>query len=183
MYKRQGFTIIELVIVVVILGVVAVTALPKYLSIQSDATSSVVKGIASSFRIVVEQVNYKAIVQGKDKQRSVQVDVGGVMINTYFGTPQELWDGAIASIMNSDIAYLGNGYYTPDSLTTPCTGAPICVVDQTQANKVLPGYAGWGMFFVPRGRTVADNCLAYYVFSEDGTKVTFKETSWRVDGC
>ncbi len=124
-------------------------ALPKYPSIQSDATSSVVKGFASSFRVVVEQVNYKAIVQGKDKQRNVQVDVGG--INTYFGTPQEVWDGAIASIMNSDIAYLGNGYHTPETLTTPCTGAPICVVDQTPANKVLPGYVGWGMFFVPKG--------------------------------
>lgn len=183
MSNQKGFTLIEMVVVIVIVAVLAVVAAPRFLNIKSDATEAVMDGIASSFRVVVEQVNYSAIVQGKEHESNVAVDVGGVNINTYFGTPQELWDNNIASLMNSDIAYLGNGYYTPASLTTPCTEASICVVDQTPASRVLPGYPGWGMFFIPRGKTVADKCLAFYVFQQDGSSIVFREVSTFTDGC
>ncbi|MED5332261.1 MAG: prepilin-type N-terminal cleavage/methylation domain-containing protein, partial [Pseudomonadota bacterium] len=34
---QQGFTLIELIIVIVLLGILAVTAAPKFLNLQDDA--------------------------------------------------------------------------------------------------------------------------------------------------
>ena len=46
MKRSAGFTLIELVIVIVILGILAVTAAPKFLNLQSDAKEGVLKGVS-----------------------------------------------------------------------------------------------------------------------------------------
>ena len=40
MKRQQGFTLIELVVVIIILGILAVTAAPKFINLQGDARLS-----------------------------------------------------------------------------------------------------------------------------------------------
>ncbi|WP_341206294.1 prepilin-type N-terminal cleavage/methylation domain-containing protein, partial [uncultured Psychrosphaera sp.] len=42
--NQQGFTLVELIIVIVILGVLAVTAAPKFLDVKSDAIGGTLDG-------------------------------------------------------------------------------------------------------------------------------------------
>lgn len=43
--KSKGFTLIELVVVIVILGILAVTAAPRFLNLQTDARNATLEGM------------------------------------------------------------------------------------------------------------------------------------------
>ncbi|OQK62680.1 putative membrane protein [Vibrio vulnificus] len=55
MKNKQGFTLIELVVVMIILGILSVTAAPRFLNLQSDARKSTLEAtkgaLESAFQI------------------------------------------------------------------------------------------------------------------------------------
>ena len=48
--QQSGFTLVELVMVIVILGVLAATALPKFVDMGGDARVAVMKGVEGAMR-------------------------------------------------------------------------------------------------------------------------------------
>ncbi len=48
MNKQRGFTLIELVVVIIILGVLSAVAVPKFIDLSTDAKNAAAKGVAGS---------------------------------------------------------------------------------------------------------------------------------------
>lgn len=65
MRRQSGFTIIEIIIVVIILGLLAATALPRFLAITDDAEDASIDGIAGGFASAVGLVRGQWEVEGR----------------------------------------------------------------------------------------------------------------------
>ncbi len=75
MKKMTGFTLIELVVTMVILGILATTAAPKFINLQADANMVKVNALKGAVESATNLVHMKALIHGKtDYTSSSNID-------------------------------------------------------------------------------------------------------------
>ncbi|EMP57023.1 prepilin-type cleavage/methylation protein [Marinobacter santoriniensis NKSG1] len=75
--KRSGFTLIELVVVIVLLGILAAFALPKYANLTASANISVLESIGGAVLSAANIVHTKALVLGVQGEPNATIDLDG----------------------------------------------------------------------------------------------------------
>ncbi|MGB0892864.1 MAG: type II secretion system protein [Parashewanella sp.] len=161
--KQRGFTLIELVVVIIILGILAVVAAPKFLNFQGDARVSALQGLKGALQSANSMVYAKAAIAGQEglafnaTPTAPAVDIGtGTNAVTSFGylqaTEAEL-ENATEMTFDSTANASGTEDWlisTPSPATTPASivirqrGAPeTCSLTYTQAASatVAPVYS------------------------------------------
>ncbi|MGF1835503.1 type II secretion system protein [Photobacterium sanguinicancri] len=89
MKRQNGFTLIELVVVIVILGILAVTAAPRFLNLQDDARDASLEGLKGAINGAAGIVYGKSAIAGVERSTTGEVDVDGEKLNVAFGYPTE----------------------------------------------------------------------------------------------
>ena len=150
-FKQQsGFTLVELIVVVVILGILSAYAVPRFFSLSGEARVSTVNAMAGALRSAAALAHTKQRANGAGANASV--DAQGVtvtMINRY---PTADSDGIIntlesvegytvsggGALATSTITFTAQGAagtcevsYTPPATST---GNPTITVDAVTAN-------------------------------------------------
>jgi len=88
MKKAQGFTLIELIIVIIILGILAVTAAPKFIDIQGDAKAATLQGVKAALEGMKPMVYAKSALAGEERQAGQSLTINGLRVDTEFGHPE-----------------------------------------------------------------------------------------------
>lgn len=100
---NKGFTLIELVVVIVILGILAATAAPKFIDLTGDAKESVMQGVQGSINSAINLANAKALVSGETGATG-EIQIGTEFYALVYGYP------AAAGAGTADGQSTGNGY-------------------------------------------------------------------------
>ncbi len=91
--KRQGgFTLIELVVVIVILGILAVTVAPRFLNLQDDARDSTLEGLKGAITGASGIVYGKSAIAGVETSSDSSISVGTDTIGVVYGYPKAASD-------------------------------------------------------------------------------------------
>lgn len=89
MKKNRGFTLIELVVVIVILGILAVIAAPKFLNLQDDAHESRADGAFSAFLSAAQMYHSAWLVEGEPQSPiPVSTYANGKIVASSAGYPR-----------------------------------------------------------------------------------------------
>lgn len=122
---QKGFTLIELIIVIVLLGILAVTAAPRFLNLQDDARDAVLQGVAGSLESASSVVYGKALIAGQTAATG-SVNVGSsTSVSTVFGYPDAATAANFTNILDAD--------FTGEFGTAVVSGTPDAILIYSRA--------------------------------------------------
>lgn len=130
--QQHGFTLIELVVVVVILGILAAFAVPKFMGMEDQARVSAMQAMSGSLQSAASMAHGVAETTGATGATGT-ITVNGAAVNMVYGYPAATTTG-IGALLQSTTGYKLTG---AGPLTISVNGAPTanCAVTYAAATS------------------------------------------------
>lgn len=137
--RQAGFTLVELVIVILILGILSAVALPRFINLGGDARRAKAEGIFGAVRSSMQISRAGALVRGVDANATATLAVDGGNVDLVYGYPAATAAGILAAAgLNATNDKLTLNTSTPGTMVIQVNGAGTladCSVTYTAATS------------------------------------------------
>ncbi|MBT1444719.1 type II secretion system GspH family protein [Shewanella sp. JM162201] len=156
---QRGFTLIELVVVIIILGILAVTAAPKFINLSSDAYKAQLKGAEAAMKGAVTLFKSASEIRSAGTNRVVYEGIRGELGQPWaassngtspsaaYTNPPEIFKAASMDVNDWRYRIFATGTYQ-------VVAAPAGKLDVAQPSQA---------------QVQATNCYIHYIWQSSGT--------------
>jgi len=163
LFKRSGFTLVELLIVVIILGVIAAIAIPQFTSSTEDAKLSSLDMSLSELRNAIELYYHQhgGVYPGEKKHTDGSAVSSAAEAEAAFVNQLTLYTSVTGETANEkDATYKYGPYVKRGSLPLNPFNSDadvVCDIAETDITSVASGGSGGWKFYIKTGRLIAND--------------------------